>query len=105
MNCIEDELCRMPSALPSVNGHKNYELCFYTGQNKWLPSSSPTASVVMYSLCTTYYFHRLSIETVVAHSNWNAVMNEGTMEKGFFHSCCYDDLPLLVLILNISAGK
>ncbi|KAH8947693.1 hypothetical protein BDL97_11G056000 [Sphagnum fallax] len=55
MNCIEDELCRMPSALPSVNGHKNYELCFYTGQNKWLPSSSPTASVVMYSLCTTYY--------------------------------------------------
>jgi hypothetical protein len=28
--------------------------------------------------------HRLSTETVVAHSNWNAVMNEGTMEKGFF---------------------
>jgi hypothetical protein len=49
--------------------------------------------------------HRLSTETVVAHSNWNAVMNEGIMEKGFFHSCCYDDLALLVLILNISAGR
>jgi hypothetical protein len=28
--------------------------------------------------------HRLSTETVVAHSNWNAVMNEGTNGERFF---------------------